>query len=79
MTGEVLEPHVVYEDSRVVLTFRVGPHSDGGTCPSNKRVRYDVTLAEPLGDRALIDGQCMATGEAGSTSHCLPDAVRWKP
>ena len=79
VTGEVLEPRVDYGNSQVTLTFRVAPHSDGGTCPGNELVAYDVSLTEPLGDRALVDGQCLPAGEAGRTSSCEPDATRWKP
>jgi heat shock protein HslJ len=76
-TGKVLEPDVSADGEQVVVTFSVEPMS-GGDCPSNNSVRYVVELGEPLGDRDLVDGACLA-GEAAATSFCSEGAVRWPP
>ena len=76
-TGEVLEPAVVANEVRVVVTVSVEPLPPGGyTCPGNKAVPYVVELDEPIGERQLVDGACLS-GEAVSTSKCSDGAVRW--
>ena len=78
VTGTVREPRVDYSDSRVILTFEVdGAASGAGDCQGNRAVRYEVVLSEPLGGRELVDGACLAGGEARTTAYCLPDGVRW--
>lgn len=49
------EPYVVETDESVTIYWTSTP-PDGGTCPSNPSVERSVTLAKPLGDRALLDG-----------------------
>ncbi|MCW2751710.1 MAG: hypothetical protein JWR83_2820 [Aeromicrobium sp.] len=74
-TGEVVEPDVTFEEDRVILTFEVTPgEPSSATCPSNNTVPYDVALREPLGDRALVDGECLK-GEAKTTAFCTDDGV----
>ncbi|WP_152189585.1 hypothetical protein [Georgenia satyanarayanai] len=78
ITGQVLEPRVQYEDGRVVVTTEVEPLGDGTwACPSNDAVTVRVELDEPLRDRDLVDGACLAA-ESGSVRLC-EDAVRWRP
>jgi len=79
VTGDVNEPDVELTDEAVVLTFTVSPGEEGDAdCQGNPPVRYEVELPEPLGDRALVDGQC-ASEEASSTAPCRPDGVRYSP
>ncbi|WP_183095456.1 hypothetical protein [Nocardioides stalactiti] len=78
VTGRVLEPAVTYEDAQVVVTFEVEAAVGGSfDCQGNDQVAHEVVLDEPLGDRALVDGSCLEGGEAGTTSFCSPDGVRW--
>lgn len=69
VTGEVLAPDVQIRDSDVVVTFTVQPENAGP---------YEVRLNEPIGNRPLIDGQCLPGGEALDTSLCIHPA-RWTP
>lgn len=78
VTGKVLEPQLDYGDSQVILTFGVEPAAGGAhDCQGNQRVPYKVVLTEPVGARELVDGACLDDEEAGTTSHCSPDGVRW--
>jgi hypothetical protein len=55
--GRVREPLILYEAERVVVIFSVDPLAGGAfECPSNPATRVRVELAEPLGDRMLLDG-----------------------
>lgn len=75
VTGQVMGPGVVITGSRVVVSFTVPP-SPGGLCPGNDSVSVKVRLAEPLGGRALVDGQCTNT-RASRTYFCeVDDGVR---
>jgi hypothetical protein len=81
-TGEVLAPDIRMDGSEIVLTFQVAPKQlgpGGATCPGNESVPYEVALPEPLRDRTLTDGQCLAGGEVATTSDCQPDATRFTP
>jgi hypothetical protein len=78
MTGVVLRPGVRLEESRIVITFTVEADPDGGTCPDNDWVSYQVDLGEPIGSRTLVDGSCIDEAEAATTSHCSEEAgIRW--
>lgn len=78
-TGEVLEPQVIVEGERIVVTFTVAPLPEGGyPCPGNDQVPYTVQLGEPIGQRTLVDGACLS-GEAASTSFCEEGPTRWTP
>jgi hypothetical protein len=80
VTGQVLEPEIRMSESEVVVTFSVAPKQPGpATCPDNDEVSYEVDLGEPLGARALVDGQCLPGGEAATTSFCRPGATRFRP
>lgn len=80
VTGEVLSPDIRVTESDVIVTFSVAPERSGAAdCQGNDQVPYEVSLPEPLGDRALVDGQCLDGGEAGTTSFCQPDGTRWAP
>lgn len=79
-TGTVLEPQLTYEPTRIVIWTPVVPlpKNVGYNCQSNDAVRTDVTLTEPIGQRALVDGACLHD-DAARTSECLDGGVRWKP
>lgn len=78
-TGNVQEPQIALEPDRVVVTFSVESLSGGDeSCPGNKFVPYEVEVDEPIGDRTLIDGACLAE-EAESTSFCSGGSERWSP
>lgn len=79
VTGKVQRPGVVFTDTEVVVAFTVEPDPDGGNCPTNDRVPYEVQLGQPIGDRVLVDGACSSGGEAATTSYCDEDrGVRWR-
>lgn len=53
--GRVKLVSLVETDDSVTVTVGVKPNN-GGTCPSNPATPFTVKLAEPLGERTLIDG-----------------------
>ncbi len=76
VTGTVLPPVVEAGDGQVVITIGVEPLGPGGhDCQGNDVVEYVVELPEPLGDRDLVDGACLA-GEAVGTAACSDGPVR---
>lgn len=78
ITGTVNEPSVEFGDEEVVITVRVSPGSpQAATCQGNDEVPYTLRLAQPIGDRVLIDGGCRG-GEAAETVFC-DSAVRGRP
>lgn len=55
--GRIREPLIIYEPNRVIVVFTVDPLPGGAFhCPSNPPTRVTVELAEPLGERQLLDG-----------------------
>lgn len=52
----VLPPWVHYGSARITVTFHVRPRDGNWTCPSNPPTPVDLHLAEPVGDRTLVDG-----------------------
>jgi hypothetical protein len=75
-TGSVLDPVVEVGGAQVVITIEVEPLPDGPyECQGNETIEYVVNLPEPLGDRDLVDGACLA-GEAVGTAACGDGAVR---
>lgn len=80
VTGDVLRPGVVITVDEVNITFNVAHEPDGGTCPSNDLVDYEVDLGEAIGQRVLVDGACTPGAAAETKSHCSEDnGVRWRP
>lgn len=80
VTGEIEKPVVTYEPNQIIIRADVVPHEDPDAaylCPGNDAVPVTVNLDEPIGDRELVDGVCLA-GEATGTSFCA-NAVRWQP
>lgn len=75
-----LRPGVVFEDTRVVITFTVRPRppvSGFATCPA-VLVPARVELGRPIGDRELVDPWC--AGRTLRTGWCAEDlGIRWVP
>jgi hypothetical protein len=77
-TGQVLAPTIQKTESEIVVTFSVTPKQTGAAaCPGNNEVTYKVDLGEPLGGRALVDGQCV--GNEAKSGFCREGSVRFKP
>ena len=62
VTGEVLRPGVRFSETRVVVTFTVTADRDGGDCPSNDQVPFEVQLGQPLGERTLLTERAPRAG-----------------
>lgn len=78
VTGQVLDPVVESDATQVVVRFAVAPKEPGAAnCQGNDLVPVEVDLGEPLGDRSLVDGECLPGGEAPGTAFCDPDGVRF--
>jgi hypothetical protein len=54
--GRVLDPIVVYGEAAVLVAYAVAKRPGGQECPSNPPLEVVLELAEPLGERALLDG-----------------------
>jgi hypothetical protein len=78
VTGDVLEPVIITEADRVVITLSVVPLDPtlGYTCPTNDANSVRVQLNEPLGNRSLVDGACLGQSPERQTSQCETGAVR---
>lgn len=80
VTGEVEEPEIDVRSDRVIVTFVVTPGELGSAdCQGNQEVPFLLTLPEPLGSRALADGQCLTNDEVASTSFCADGGLRYQP
>ena len=80
VTGEVDEPDVKVTSDRVIVTFVVTPETWGrADCQGNPEVPFLLTLPEPLGNRALADGQCLADDDVASTAFCADGGLRYVP
>ncbi|MGG5259828.1 hypothetical protein [Phycicoccus avicenniae] len=80
VTGTAEEPTVDVGADRVVVTFVVTPEEPGSAdCQGNPEVPFTLLLPEPLGARALVDGQCLGDGEAAGTSFCADGGLRYEP
>ncbi|WP_341229988.1 hypothetical protein [Nocardioides salarius] len=80
-TGDVVDPDIEMRPDEVVVRFRVSPGTPReATCPGNEWVPYSVALEGPLGDRRLVDGECLDRGAGAGTSECRDDqGVRYTP
>lgn len=58
MADRLRAPIVAFEPDRVIVTFTVEPlpDADAQECPGNPPTRIRLQLAEPVGDRKLLDG-----------------------
>jgi hypothetical protein len=54
--GRVLEPLVVYGEAAILIAYAVQQRPGGQDCPSNPPFAVTLELAEPIGDRVLLDG-----------------------
>lgn len=80
VTGEVQEPQIEVKSDRVIVTFTVTPGEPGSAdCQGNPEVPYRLTLPEPLGERALVDGQCLNNDDLARTSFCADGGFRYEP
>lgn len=80
VTGEVEEPEVEVKSDRVVVTFVVTPGEPGSAnCQGNPEMPFLLTLPEPLGNRALADGQCLTNDDVASTAFCADGGLRYEP
>lgn len=71
VTGELLDPVIVYESDQVVITIDAALNGTGGAdCQGNDVVPVTVELSEPLGARKLIDGACVPV-EMHEMAPCL--------
>lgn len=55
MGDRLLEPQVIEEDGRVLVVFAAAANLGAANCPGNPSTPVTITLAEPLGDRDLLD------------------------
>jgi hypothetical protein len=60
--GRVLAPAIVYGTDAITITIAV--RQDPGDCPMNPEFPLTIQLAEPLGDRALLDGSVFPPRDA---------------
>ena len=77
VTGEVLEPTVVVDGEKVVITTTVEHFSGGADCPGNDVVYLDVELGPDALGKDLVDAACLDDGEAVGTAACALGAARW--
>jgi len=80
VTGQVEEPKIEVKNDRMIVTFVVTPGRAGSAdCQGNSEVAFHLTLPEPLGDRALADGQCLSNEEVARTAFCADGGLRYEP
>ena len=80
VTGNVEEPEIEVNSDRVIVTFVVTPGEPGSAdCQGNPVVPFRLTLPEPLGSRALADGQCLTNDDVASTAFCADGGLRYEP
>ncbi len=55
--GRIAPATIVYEQERILVLIAVGsPTGDVQTCQSNPQTPFVIRLAEPIGERRLLDG-----------------------
>lgn len=77
VTGAVLEPTILVEEDRVVISTPVEHFSGGADCPDNDVVYVDVELGQDALGKDLVDAGCLSDGEAASTAACSLGPARW--
>lgn len=78
-TGMVLDPEVRYEQDRILIRTNVEPLPEGAyDCQGNDSVPVTVKLAEPVGEKELVDAVCL-DGDAVGTQPCVDGGIRWRP
>jgi len=71
VTGELLDPVIVYESDRVIITVDAAPNGlESADCQGNDAVPVTIELSEPVGERSLIDGACLSP-EMQDVAPCL--------
>ena len=65
--GRVNEPVIDYGTDAVTVTFTVTPLAGTQDCPSNPEFPVEITLTEPLGARAVLDGGSTPPRDATTT------------
>lgn len=65
--GRVLDPVIEYRADAVVVTISVTKRIGGQDCPGNPDFPIEIKLAEPLGERALLDGGSIPPRDATTT------------
>ena len=74
--GTPTAPAIEYAENAVRITLRMSPKIDNGTCQETFGVPYTVKLTQPLGQRALVDGECHPGSTAWATAFCENKGVR---
>lgn len=54
--GRIAPPFIDYGRMTVTIAIGIMPRPGLQTCPGNPPIPFDIVLAEPLGDRSLLDG-----------------------
>lgn len=56
--GRIMKPEILYREDWIVVTYfvRHKPTPTWETCPTNPPLSKKLKLAEPLGDRTILDG-----------------------
>ena len=76
VTGKVLDPIMEYNEAQIVITQQVESLPSGiYNCLENDFVPAQIELAEKIGDRELVDGECLY-GDNSHTIFC-ETSVRW--
>lgn len=65
--GRVQEPVIEYTAESVTVTISVVSRGGAQDCPSNPEFPMTITLAEPLGERVLLDGGSIPPRDATTT------------
>ncbi len=65
--GRVQEPVIEYTAESVTVTISVTSRGGAQDCPSNPDFPMEITLAEPLGERVLLDGGSIPPRDATTT------------
>jgi hypothetical protein len=75
----VEEVDVDATESSVVVTVRVRGYSGDQDCQGSPPALYMIELAEPLGERTLVDGGCATVQRAHGTGLCPDGEIRHEP
>jgi hypothetical protein len=65
--GRVQDPVIEYTAESVTVTISVTSRGGAQDCPSNPEFPITITLAEPLGERVLLDGGSIPPRDATTT------------
>ena len=80
VTGQVLEPQLQFESTRIVIRAVVEKQNPGSyDCPSNNVVPVTIDLPNPVGNRELFDAACLDSRMQNTTMCADVNGIRWKP